>query len=201
MRLLLADDHDLVRSTLAGLLREHGGYAVTEASDMWQGFSQIEAGPKPDLALLDFSMPGMSIPEGLTRAVKMMSPAPVALLTGTGTPGIARRAMDLGAKGFLTKNMLPEELLVSVRKLLNGESVVVDHSSTEESGLGDLPHLTPRELDVLRGLCNGLSNKEIARELEVQEVTVKLHVKTLSRKLDAKNRTHAAMLGRDMHLV
>ena len=201
MRLLLADDHDLVRSTLAGLLREHGGYAVTEASDMWQGFSQIVAGPKPDLALLDFSMPGMSIPEGLTRAVKMMSPAPVALLTGTGTPGIARRAMDLGAKGFLTKNMLPEELLVSVRKLLNGESVVVDHSSTEESGLGDLPHLTPRELDVLRGLCNGLSNKEIARELEVQEVTVKLHVKTLSRKLDAKNRTHAAMLGRDMHLV
>ena len=201
MRLLLADDHDLVRSTLAGLLREHGGYEVTEASHMWQGFSQIEAGPKPDLALLDFSMPGMSIPDGLARAVKMMSPAPVALLTGTGNPGIARRAMDLGVKGFLTKNMLPEELLVSVRKLLNGESIVADHSSTDERGTEDLPHLTPRELDMLRGLCNGLSNKEIARELEVQEVTVKLHVKTLSRKLDAKNRTHAAMLGRDMHLV
>lgn len=201
MRLLLADDHDLVRSTLAGLLREHGGYEVTEASDMWQGFSQIEAGPKPDLALLDLSMPGMSLPEGLARAVKMMAPAPVALLTGTGTHGVARRAMDLGAKGFLTKNMLPEELLVNVRKLLGGETVVVDQSAMEDDGTEEVPHLTPRELDVLRGLCNGLSNKEIARELDVQEVTVKLHVKTLSRKLDAKNRTHAAMLGRDMHLV
>ncbi len=61
--------------------------------------------------------------------------------------------------------------------------------------------LTQRERDVLLGLCEGKSNKEIAQDLDVQEVTVKLHVKTLSRKLDARNRTHAAMLARELHLI
>ena len=62
-------------------------------------------------------------------------------------------------------------------------------------------HLTPRELDVVRGLTEGKSNKEIARDFDIQEVTVKLHVKTLSRKLGARNRTHAAMLARDLGLI
>jgi two-component system, NarL family, nitrate/nitrite response regulator NarL len=62
-------------------------------------------------------------------------------------------------------------------------------------------NLSQRETDVLRGLCEGKSNKEIARDLDLQEVTIKLHVKTLSRKLNAKNRTHAAMLAREMNLI
>jgi two-component system, NarL family, nitrate/nitrite response regulator NarL len=67
----------------------------------------------------------------------------------------------------------------------------------EDPPEGALATLTRRETDVLRGICEGKSNKEIARDLELQEVTVKLHVKTLSRKLGAKNRTHAAMIARD----
>ena len=200
-RLLIADDHDLVRSTLAVMLREKGGYDVIEGSDMWGAMKEIHSDAPPDIALLDFSMPGMSIPETLKQAVQAMNSKPVALLTGTGTPEIARRALDLGVREFLTKNMCPEELLESVRQLLAGRAVIADEIAAALGKHSEAPHLTPREVDVLNGLCNGYSNKEIARELEVQEVTVKLHVKTLSRKLNAKNRTHAAMLGRDLRLV
>ena len=88
-----------------------------------------------------------------------------------------------------------------MQHLLKGGIYTPQHflDSAEDSA-ADI-HLTPREMDVLRGICEGKANKEIARDLDVQEVTVKLHVKTLSRKLQARNRTHAAMIARDKDLV
>ena len=83
--------------------------------------------------------------------------------------------------------------------MIAGELYVpYDFMQKDDSKVGNL---SQRETDVLRGICEGKSNKEIARDLDLQEVTIKLHVKTLSRKLDARNRTHAAMIARDMNLV
>ena len=104
--------------------------------------------------------------------------------------------MELGAHGFLPKTLAPAELVDAVDILMSGEIYL------PEDALSDMTHgLTPREVEVVRGIAGGKSNKEIARDLGVQEVTVKLHVKTLSRKLGARNRTHAAMLARDLGLV
>ena len=113
----------------------------------------------------------------------------------------ARRALRAGAAGFVPKTLGPEMLIAAVNEMVGGGIYrPLDFLAESDDDASDVA-LTPRELDVLKGLSEGKANKEIARELEIQEVTVKLHVKTLSRKLNARNRTHAAMLGRDLGLV
>ncbi len=200
-RLLLADDHELVRATVAALLGAKASMDVTECADMHAALRFItEEGPY-DLVLLDFTMPGMTLPDSLEAAIKANAPHPVAILSGTAPPDIARRAMNAGARGILSKDMAPETLVNAVRLILAGEQYAPPAYLNGDREAGRAMQLTPREMDVLRGICDGKANKEIARDLDVQEVTVKLHLKTLSRKLGARNRTHAAMIGRDLNLV
>jgi DNA-binding NarL/FixJ family response regulator len=128
---------------------------------------------------------------------------PVAILSGTAPPDVARRALRAGAAGFLPKTLAPQALIAAVRQMLAGETYMPcdflrsDVDAGAQSRLG----LTARERQVLRGVAEGKSNKEIARDLEIQEVTVKLHLKSVSRKLGAKNRTQAAMMARDLGLA
>ncbi|MBR9649763.1 response regulator transcription factor [Thalassovita aquimarina] len=200
-KILIADDHDLVRETLAAYIRDAGEMRVDQASDLDETLELITRNGAYDLVLLDFTMPGMTLPEGLLRTIEANQGQPVALISGTASPDVARRALAAGAKGFLPKTIAPETLISAVRHLLSGGIYAPQHflesNRQDHEGL----NLTPREMDVLRGICEGKANKEIARDLDVQEVTVKLHVKTLSRKLEARNRTHAAMIARDLNLV
>jgi len=200
-RLLIADDHELVRATVAALLGAKGAMDVTECTDMPSALRLIGQDGPFDLVLLDFTMPGMTLPDSLELAVKQNAPHPVAMLSGTAPPDIARRALNAGAKGILSKDMAPETLVNAVHIILSGETYAPPAYLNGDRDAGRAMRLTPREMDVLRGICDGKANKEIARDLDVQEVTVKLHVKTLSRKLGARNRTHAAMIGRDLKLV
>lgn len=151
-----------------------------------------------DLVLLDFKMPGMNGLEGLDRARATAPQTPIALITGVTRRALAEEALARGAAGFVPKTLGVKAMIAAVRVMLAGE-VFAPLAMLEEtpSPEGALEELTRREVEVLSGLCEGKSNKEIARDLEVQEVTIKLHVKTLSRKLGAKNRTHAAMIARD----
>lgn len=200
-RILIADDHDLVRETLAAFLRDMGDFAVDQAANYPDAMTQISASGPYDLVLLDYTMPGMTLPEGLVNAMEANEDLPVAIISGTASPDIARRALASGAAGFLPKTIAPETLISAVKHLLKG-GIYTPHHFLEStpSNTSDI-HLTPREMDVLRGICEGKANKEIARDLDIQEVTIKLHVKTLSRKLEARNRTHAAMIGRDKNLI
>ena len=91
--------------------------------------------------------------------------------------------------------------MVSAIRFMAAGETFVPYSFMQEAEAKTVANLTERETEVLRGLCEGKSNKEIARDLDLQEVTIKLHVKTLCRKLDAKNRTQAAMIARDRKLV
>ena len=196
-KLLLADDHDLVRETIADYLRVNGGFTVSSATTLDGALTAIGKDGPFNLVLLDYSMPGMDSLNGLHKA-KAAANCPVAILSGTAPPGVARQALRLGAAGFLPKTLAPNALLVAVRRLLAGETYMPTEILEAANHLTAQARLTPRECDVLQGICEGKSNKEIARDLDVQEVTVKLHLKTLSRKLGARNRTHAAMLARDM---
>lgn len=204
IRLLLADDHDLVRDTLAAFLDGAGGFELTQAEDLDEALAAIgEAGPF-DLVLLDYGMPGMNGLEGLTRALAANDGKPVAIMSGIAPKKTAQDALDAGALGFLPKTMAASSLVNAIRFMGMGERYVpVDFMSAPEEA--DAPHplaekLNTRETEVLGGLCRGLSNKEIARELGLQEVTIKLHVKTLCRKLEARNRTHAAMIAKEAGL-
>jgi len=196
-RLLLADDHDLVRETIADFMRSQDGFIVEVADSFDAALSVVGRSAPFDLVLLDFQMPGMDALSGLAK-MRAQAHCPVAILSGTAPPDVARRALRAGAAGFLPKTLDPQSLVAAVRHMLVGEIYAPLDFLEEDAPLYDGPRLTPRERDVLVGVSEGKSNKEIARDLDIQEVTVKLHLKTLSRKLGAKNRTHAAMLARDM---
>ncbi|THD75024.1 response regulator transcription factor [Thalassobius vesicularis] len=199
--ILIADDHELVRETIATFLRNAAGFEITQCADFSGALAKITANGPYDLVLVDYTMPGMSLPEGMNALIDANMPNPVAMLSGTASADVARRVLESGARGFLPKTMAPETLVSAVRHILAGDTYTPRQFLEADPANPDAPQLTPRERDVLRGLCDGKSNKEIARDLDLQEVTIKLHVKTLSRKLNARNRTHAAMLGRDMDLI
>ncbi|WP_296762671.1 response regulator transcription factor [Sediminimonas sp.] len=199
-KVLIADDHGLVRETLAAYLSDAGGIAVTQAGGLEEALAVIGQDGPFDLVLLDFTMPGMSLPDGMDRVRALNPDGAVALISGTAPDGVGRRAMECGAAGFLPKTMAPMALLAAVAEILGG-GTYAPAAILHADPLPPHDRLTPREREVLEGLCAARSNKEIARDLDVQEVTVKLHVKTLSRKLGARNRTHAAMIARDLWLV
>ncbi|MEM6486674.1 MAG: response regulator transcription factor [Pseudomonadota bacterium] len=203
MRILLADDHELVRDTIRAFLENQGGFELSVAEDLPGARALIEAEGPFDLVLLDYAMPGMDGLLGLDQARALNAGQPVALMSGTANKSVAQEALDRGAAGFLPKTMAAKSLLNAVRFMAMGEKYApLDFmTAAEPEEVHPLAaSMSERERQVLMRLCRGLSNKEIARELDLQEVTIKLHVKTLCRKLDARNRTQAAMIAKDAGL-
>lgn len=202
MKLLLADDHDLVRETLAAFLETEPDLHVVQADNLNDALDIVGREGAFDLLLLDYSMPGMNGLDGLGKAMSVNDGKPVALISGTATKAVAEAALKSGAAGFLPKTMAARSMVNAVKFMAAGEVFApLDFMTSEEEGDDSESDLTQRERQVLRGIGEGKSNKEIAREHDLQEVTIKLHVKNLSRKLGARNRTHAAMIARDRELI
>lgn len=204
LRILIADDHDMVRETIAMFLDTDGETETFSAKDLQGALKLIESERPFDLVLLDFTMPGMKGLEGLQKALTANTGRPVGLISGTATRLIAQQAMEMGASGFLPKTLPAKSLINAVRFMAAGEiyAPVSFMSGKDDPEETDFERdLSDREKQVLRGLMAAKSNKEIARDLDLQEVTIKLHVKTLCRKLDAKNRTDAAMIARDAGFI
>ena len=205
MRLLLADDQELVRDTIAAFLQTAPDIVVETASDFNEGMALVQKNAVYDVVLLDYMMPGMNGLDGLAKMIKALPGKAVAILSGSAPRHIAEQALEMGAKGFLPKTMSTKSLIAAVRFMAAGEIYApilmnAANAGSEVQGPNGVS-LTPRETDVLRRLCEGKANKEIARDLDLQEVTVKLHVKSLYRKIDARNRTHAAMIAKECGLV
>lgn len=198
MRLLIADDHDLVRDAVAALLRSGGCEEVKVAGTLDQAIEQVKAEGPFDLVLLDYDMPGMDGINGLSEMKRGWPDQPVAIISGVARPAAAREALDAGAIGFVPKAMPARSIIGAVTLMASG-SVFAPFDFLKQDAAPSMGGLTARETEVLRGICAGKTNKEIAREMELQEVTIKLHVRTLTRKLNARNRTHAAMIARENH--
>ena len=199
MRILLADDHSMVRDAISAYLETEGRAAVVSVADYPEAIRMMANKGPFDLVLLDFNMPGMNGLDGLEQVVKTYPDQPVAILSGSAPNRIARDAVEAGAIGFLPKSMAAKSLVNAVRFMIAGEvfvpaNVMKDTGTPQQTAFAK--QLSTREQQVLRGLCKGQSNKEIARDLELQEVTIKLHVRTLCRKLNAKNRTQAALIAK-----
>jgi DNA-binding NarL/FixJ family response regulator len=197
MRILLADDHELVRDAIVALLEQETDFEVVAVDDLPSALAHREE--TFDVVLLDYAMPGMDGLAGLQK-MKDAVDAPVAILSGSANRDVAQEALDLGAAGFLPKTMGGRSLANAIRFMAAGE-IFAPVKFMNEAPADALPEiaksLTEREMQILDGLCRGLSNKEIAREVDLQEVTVKLHVKTACRKLGAKNRTQAAITAKE----
>ncbi|MCX9146405.1 response regulator transcription factor [Erythrobacter sp. WG] len=202
MRILIADDHELLRDVLRSYLEAEGGFAVETAADLPAALASIAAAAEPfDLVVLDYGMPGMAGYDGLQKAIAATSGRPVALMSGLAPPGVAEKVLSVGAAGYLPKTLPARSLVNAIRFMAAGEVYMpLDLHRPSQAALPAPSGLSPREVEVLARLCSGQANKEIARELNLREPTIKLHVKTICRKLDARNRTHAAMIARERAL-
>lgn len=202
MKLLIADDHSLVRETIAQFLEQAGDFEVHAVADLPQALAYLNSGAEVDLVILDYAMPGMNGLEGLVKALETAAPKPVALMSGVMSRAMVESAIAKGAAGFVPKTLPSRSMVNTIRFMASGETYLpLDFMQQESENENSAYSLSTREKQVLGGICEGKSNKEIAIDLDLQEVTIKLHVKTLSKKLGAKNRTHAAMIARDQNLL
>ena len=204
MRLLIADDHQLLRDTLCTFLEREKDIEIVTAGDICEVSQIMESSAPFDLILLDYSMPGMCALGGLKLILETPDAPPVALISGVASRAMVERAFTMGVRGFLHKSMAAASLLNAIRFMALGERFVPVDFLTEGDPAPDLlsggsphlserPQLTSRESEVLQALCDGKTNKEIGRDLGLSEPTIKLHVKTLCRRLGVNNRTQAVM--------
>jgi len=204
MRILIADDHELLRDTLMLYIGNEPGMAAESVQDLPAAERRLAEGEAFDLVLLDFTMPGMNGLDGLRRIMEMPGNHGVAIISGTAQRDVAEAALAAGAAGFLPKTLSAKSLVNALRFMALGEQYApLDFMRASEDDPQDHPlakQLSQREYEVLEGLTQGKSNKEIARDLDIREPTVKLHVKTLYRKIGASNRTQAAMIAKEQGL-
>lgn len=200
MHILLADDHDLVRETIATFLTSEDDLEVSTAGALEEAIEVVKEKGAFDLILLDYNMPGMDGLNGLRIMTALNDDRPVAIISGTTSRELAEAAINAGAAGYVPKTLGAKSMLSAVRFMAAGE-IFAPFNFMRQKSQSSAGLLSDREFDVLKGICKGQSNKEIARDYGLHEATVKLHAKTLCRKLAAKNRTHAAMIARDRNLV
>ncbi|MDZ7712666.1 MAG: response regulator transcription factor [Rhodovibrio sp.] len=203
---LIADDHDLFIDLLATHIgRTWSDSPVYKATDVDSALKQLEAHPEIDIALLDVVMPGMNGLEGLSRIKQARPDMPVALLSGQSDRGVIEEGLRMGAAGFVPKTISGDALIQAIRLMMSGEVYVpyalMTRTPEAPAAIDADETLSTRETQVLDGLWRGLSNKEIARELNLQEVTVKLHLRRLYRKFECRNRTEALRIGLERGLL
>ncbi|WP_299611556.1 response regulator transcription factor [uncultured Tateyamaria sp.] len=201
--ILIADDHDLVRDTIAAYLETVDDFKVQTAANLDAALELMRGIDSFDLLILDYHMPGMDGLNGLERARKAFPATKVALLSGVANREVANKAMENGANGFIPKSLTAASLVNAIKFVLSGERYFpfdFGAATTPDAPSATFANLSDREMQTLEQLCIGLSNKEIARNLGVQEVTVKLHVKNVLAKLGVSNRTQAALLAKEKHL-
>lgn len=194
IRILTVDDHALLRDGIAAVFAGQEDMAlVGQASN---GHEAIESFRRlrPDVTLMDLRMPDMSGIDAITAIRAEFPTARIVVLTTYKGDAQAAAALKAGAVGYLLKSLVRKELLETVRAVHAGKRRIPPEIATEIAEHVADDALTEREIDVLRRVAWGMSNKLIAAELAIREGTVKTHMKSILPKLDAADRTHAVMI-------
>ena len=205
-RILVADDHPIFRDGLVRSLEETGEFRVVATASSANEAVKLAGEKHPDLALLDLSMPGGGLTALKSIVLEKTSPF-VAMLTVSEEDDDVSKALQLGASAYILKGVSAAELRRVLKGVVNGEAYVspglaakvLSYLSNPKLAEGPSPFddLTSREVEILKYVARGLSNKEVARELAIQEKTVKHHMTTIMSKLQARNRVEAAIMAHD----
>lgn len=200
-RVLIADDHPAIRAGLGRMVVGAGEFTVVaEACDGAQAVRCWQA-LRPDIGLVDLRMPVM---DGFDAIAAICADSPgariVAVTTLEGNEDV-HRALRAGATGYLLKDCEQEELLSCMRCVLRGQRYLQPIAASRLAERVTMAKLTPRETDVLVSLATGLSNKHIARHLQIGDGTVKFHVKAVLEKLGASSRTEAVRVAQQRGLL
>lgn len=201
-RVLIADDHALAREGLRAMLERAGGIEIVAEAVSGEEAVRLASELQPDLALVDIRFAGGTI-DGLEAARRIAVEAPevrVIMLTLHDEPAYVRAALAAGARGYVTKDATRDALLDAIGQVLAGGHAVPAGllqralESPPPVPAAQIERLTPREREVLDGLAEGRTNKEIARTLGITSGTVKAHVERVIAKLGVRDRTQAAVL-------
>jgi len=219
VRILVVDDHTLFRRGLTALLaRDPRLSVIGDAADA--GEAQRKAKElQPDLILLDNHLPGVNGVNALPALLEVAPRARVLMLTVSEDENDLAAALRNGASGYLLKTIEGDDLTAAIQRAMRGDSVIAPEMTNKlvaayrgaanqavkpaklAAVAGPIASLSPRELDTLRGIVRGASNKEIAREHGIAETTVKIHVQHILRKLDVSSRVHAAVIANESGLL
>ena len=221
IRILVVDDHTLFRRGLTALLmRDPRLTVVGDAADAGQAQRKAQE-LQPDLILLDNHLPGVNGVDALPALLEAAPAARILMLTVSEDESDLAAALRGGAAGYLLKTIEGDALTQAMLRAMQGDSVVAPEMTSKlvaayRGAAGGAPDakpgtdmalpsaiasLSPRELDILRGIVRGASNKEIAREHGIAETTVKIHVQHVLRKLDVSSRVHAAVIASEHGLI
>jgi DNA-binding NarL/FixJ family response regulator len=194
IRVLVVDDHPLMRSGLSGEINLQADMkVVAEAADGEEAIASFRA-HRPDITLMDIRMPGLNGIDAIVALRQEFPNARFIILTTAAGDVQARRAFEAGAMGYLLKNLLRTELIDTIRLVHAGRKRIPPEVAQEMAEHAGDEAITRRELDVLRGIAKGKSNKIVASDLNISEHTVKNHVKNILAKLNASDRTDAVMI-------
>ena len=195
IRILAVDDHPLFRSGIAALLATQPDInLVAEASNGREAIEKFRE-HRPDITLMDLQMPEMNGVDAMIAIRNEFPEARIIVLTTYARDVQVLRAMKLGARAYLLKNLLDRELLQTIRAVHSGKKALSAEASYELAEHATDELLTPGEVQVLQLIAAGNANKQIAAQLSITEETVKGRVKNILSKLGANDRTHAAMIG------
>jgi two-component system nitrate/nitrite response regulator NarL len=212
MKLLIVDDHPVLRDGLAALLQQAGpDTTILQARDALQGLALADSCTDLDVIILDLEMPGMKGLQALSEFGRKRPEVPVIVLSSSEDPRDVRQSLASGALGYVPKSASQQVLLSAIRLVLNGDlyipALILDEDSlpagqrsrnaeTEGTRL-----LTQRQIEILRLLSEGMPNKTIATALNLSVKTVKVHITTIFRALNVVNRTQAAAAGRKAGII
>jgi len=198
-RIILADDHPLFRGALSAAVSQAApGRVQIETNTLQETLKALDIGPV-ELICLDLHMSDSSGFIGLAELRRAHPSAPVVIISASQAPGVAARALEFGASGFIPKTATMPELTKALSAVLDGEIWAPDESQDPQAqeaaeAAAKIAQLTPAQMRVLHGLAAGRLNKQIAYDMGISEATVKAHVTAIFRKLDVINRTQAVLV-------
>ena len=201
IRILIVDDHAIVRMGLAAILGTKADLEVI--GDAEDGSAAIQKAQKlrPDVVLMDIVMPEMDGATATAKILQLLPQTKVIILTSFGEADGIAHALDAGASGALMKNVDYSELVTAIRAVMEGETVVAPEIRKMIKDMPPVPELSERQRDILISISRGLTDADIATQLNLSPYSVREHITTIFKKLDAANKAEAVAIATRKQLL
>lgn len=202
LRVLIADDHKMIGEVVGSFLSASGDFTVDLAETLEKTLSRLNTGTAYDVVMLDLVMPGMVGTEGIRQVVNACGAGSVVLFTSKVDRFTLDRSLEIGVKGVIPKTMPAKSLISALKLICSGEIFLPSNTlDNRSSTIKNAPALNDMELFILRLAADGFTNKHIANDINQTETVIKMHMRSICGKLNARNRAHASMIARDLGLL